>query len=246
MAELSHAGSSAHRRWQGEPLCAHAQGAGRQARSIRSLGEPASILQRSRKGSKARRTCRCCPGRKTFRPSAKEGITGTIRCTRCMPPGVPRINMTTPNAPHPFKIVQTPMLVVLLYETSANSTFRQVFLDGRPFPKGSAAHLAGIFGGPLGRSTLVVDTAGSMAAPGWIPPRVIRKPSPRMLPSVLRGWTSGIWKSISPLTIPAPTKSPGELSTVPSARRYRSDRDLLRKRKGSGSQEIGLFVPSAE
>src|ERR1700684_4178497 len=54
---------------------------------------------------------------------------------RCMPPGVPRINMTTTNGPHPLKIVQTPPLVVLLYETSANSTFRQVFLDGRSVPK---------------------------------------------------------------------------------------------------------------
>ncbi|HUI77586.1 MAG TPA: hypothetical protein VLY24_06705, partial [Bryobacteraceae bacterium] len=54
--------------------------------------------------------------------------------SRCMPPGVPRINMSTPDAPHPFKIVQTPTLVVLLYETSTNSTFRQVFLDGRPLP----------------------------------------------------------------------------------------------------------------
>ena len=36
--------------------------------------------------------------------------------------------------PHPFKVVQTPTLVVLLYETSTNQTFRQVFLDGRPLP----------------------------------------------------------------------------------------------------------------
>ena len=36
--------------------------------------------------------------------------------------------------PHPFKVAQTPTLVVLLYETSTNQTYRQVFLDGRPFP----------------------------------------------------------------------------------------------------------------
>ena len=53
----------------------------------------------------------------------------------CMPPGVPRVNLGGSRAmPHPFKIVQTPTLVVLLYETSTNQTFRQVFLDGRPFP----------------------------------------------------------------------------------------------------------------
>src|SRR5215472_17948103 len=54
--------------------------------------------------------------------------------SRCLPPGVPRIDMSTPDAPHPFKIVQTPQLIALLYETSTNSTFRQVFLDGRPLP----------------------------------------------------------------------------------------------------------------
>ena len=51
----------------------------------------------------------------------------------CLPPGVPRVNLGgTRTMPHPFKIVQTPALVVLLYETSTNQTFRQVFLDGRP------------------------------------------------------------------------------------------------------------------
>jgi hypothetical protein len=79
---------------------------------------------------------------------------------RCMPPGVPRINMTTANAPHPLKIVQTPALVVLLYETSANSTFRQVFLDGRTFPKDPQPTWLGYSIGRWEDSTLVVDTLG--------------------------------------------------------------------------------------
>jgi hypothetical protein len=79
---------------------------------------------------------------------------------RCMPPGVPRINMTTANAPHPFKIVQTPMLVVLLYETSANSTFRQVFLDGRAFPKDPQPAWLGYSIGHWDAGTLVVETTG--------------------------------------------------------------------------------------
>src|SRR6267154_1824237 len=48
----------------------------------------------------------------------------------CLPPGVPRINTIAP-----FKIVQTPQLVIVLYETTANSAFRQIFTDGRPLPK---------------------------------------------------------------------------------------------------------------
>ena len=52
---------------------------------------------------------------------------------QCMPPGVPRMNLSNVMI-HPFKIVQSRNLVVMLYETSANSTFRQVFMDGRPLP----------------------------------------------------------------------------------------------------------------
>jgi hypothetical protein len=79
---------------------------------------------------------------------------------RCMPPGVPRINMTTSNGPHPLKIVQTPTLVVLLYETSANSTFRQVFMDGRTFPKDPNPTWLGYSIGRWDGGTLVVDTVG--------------------------------------------------------------------------------------
>lgn len=78
----------------------------------------------------------------------------------CMPPGVPRINMTSPNAPHLFKIVQTPSLVVLLYETSANSTFRQVFLDGRPLPKQPQPTWLGYSVGHWEKNTLLVETIG--------------------------------------------------------------------------------------
>lgn len=79
---------------------------------------------------------------------------------RCLPPGVPRIDMSTPDAPHPFKIVQTPRLVVLLYETSTNSTFRQVFLDGRPLPKDPQPAWLGYSTGRWDGDTLIVDTAG--------------------------------------------------------------------------------------
>jgi len=79
---------------------------------------------------------------------------------RCMPPGVPRINMTTANGPHPLKIVQTPTLVVLLYETSTNSTFRQVFIDGRTFPKDAQPTWLGYSIGHWDGGALVVDTRG--------------------------------------------------------------------------------------
>jgi len=79
----------------------------------------------------------------------------------CMPPGVPRVNLGGSRAmPHPFKIVQTPTLVVLLYETSTNQTFRQVFLDGRPFPDDMQPTWLGYSIGRWQGDSLVVETTG--------------------------------------------------------------------------------------
>jgi hypothetical protein len=80
---------------------------------------------------------------------------------QCMPPGVPRIGMSASAAMiHPFKIVQAPSLVLLLYETSANSTFRQVFMDGRPLPKDPQPSWLGYSVGRWEGDTLVVETIG--------------------------------------------------------------------------------------
>src|SRR5882762_9706116 len=45
----------------------------------------------------------------------------------CLPGGVPRM------APYPWKIVQTPKLIVFLFEGSVHS-YRQIFMDGRGHP----------------------------------------------------------------------------------------------------------------
>ena len=77
----------------------------------------------------------------------------------CMPPGVPRVDLGgSRGMPHPFKIVQTPALVVLLYETSTNQTFRQVFLDGRPLPADPQPTWLGYSIGRWDGDTLVVDS----------------------------------------------------------------------------------------
>lgn len=79
----------------------------------------------------------------------------------CLPPGVPRISLGgSRGMPHPFKVVQTPTLVVLLYETSTNQTFRQVFLDGRPMPADPQPAWLGYSIGRWEDDTLVVDTGG--------------------------------------------------------------------------------------
>ena len=82
--------------------------------------------------------------------------------------------------PHPFKIVQTPALVVLLYETSTNQTFRQVFLDGRPLPSDPQPSWLGYSIGHWDGDTLVVESdRASTAARGSIPDRAIRRPRRR-------------------------------------------------------------------
>jgi hypothetical protein len=58
------------------------------------------------------------------------GAAGTPTA-RCLPPGIPMAWVSS--IAHPFKIVQQPNLVVILYEYFGE--FRQVFLDGRAPPK---------------------------------------------------------------------------------------------------------------
>ncbi len=108
------------------------------------------------------------PGELLMHPWAEAQVKENLRnqhkddpMVACLPPGVPRINMGgTRSMPHPFKVVQTPALVVLLYETSTNQTFRQVFLDGRPLPVDPQPTWLGYSVGRWEGDTLVVDTAG--------------------------------------------------------------------------------------
>jgi hypothetical protein len=76
---------------------------------------------------------------------------------RCMPPGVPRANT---NINFPFKIIQTPSVVVMLYETSSIPVFRQVFMDGRPLPPDPQPTWSGYSVGKWESGVLKVDTAG--------------------------------------------------------------------------------------
>jgi hypothetical protein len=80
----------------------------------------------------------------------------------CMPPGVPRINTLGP-----FKMVQTLGLVIVLYETTANSAFRQIFTDGRPLPKDPQPTWLGYSVGTWEGNVLKVDTIGFNDR-GWI------------------------------------------------------------------------------
>lgn len=83
---------------------------------------------------------------------------------QCMPPGVPRVET---HVDHPFKIIQMPREVIMLYETSTNEVFREIFTDGRPLPKDPQPSWKGYSVGKWAGDTLLVDTIGFNDR-GWL------------------------------------------------------------------------------
>jgi len=73
---------------------------------------------------------------------------------RCKPYGVPAIN----TYPAPFKILHTPQLMAILYEV--NTTYRQIFIDGRKHPPDPQPTWMGYSVGRWEGDILIVDTAG--------------------------------------------------------------------------------------
>src|SRR5438445_5748299 len=72
----------------------------------------------------------------------------------CLPQGVPRINA----APAPWKVVQTPGFIAIIYE--AFNLWRQIFLDGRELAADATPSWLGYSTGKWQGDTLVVDTKG--------------------------------------------------------------------------------------
>ena len=73
---------------------------------------------------------------------------------RCLPEGVPRADLM----PEPFKIIQTPREVLILYEV--HTIFRQIFSDGRKLPDDPSPTWLGYSVGRWDGDTFVVDTMG--------------------------------------------------------------------------------------
>ena len=73
---------------------------------------------------------------------------------QCLPAGVPRLDAYI----HPYKIVQTPGLIVILYESQ--TIFRQIFTDGRSHPKDAEPSWLGYSIGTWEGDELVVETVG--------------------------------------------------------------------------------------
>ena len=81
--------------------------------------------------------------------------------SHCKPVGIPALDASYP----PYKITQTPRLLIVLYEY--HGTFRQIFLDGRkPIPDPNPTWM-GYSTGRWDGDTLVVETAGFNDL-GWL------------------------------------------------------------------------------
>jgi len=73
----------------------------------------------------------------------------------CLPIGLTQLHMH----PQPRKFVQTPGLIVIIYES--NGGLRQIFMDGRPLPKGDPQPWwYGYSVGHWDGDTLVIETTG--------------------------------------------------------------------------------------
>jgi hypothetical protein len=101
------------------------------------------------------------PEQVPFQPWAAELFQQRLASTgdhdpaaHCKPSGLPILNAT----PVPLKIVQTPGLVVILYEE--NTVFRQIFLDGRKTVEDPEPRFMGYSTGKWDGDELVVDTVG--------------------------------------------------------------------------------------
>jgi hypothetical protein len=72
----------------------------------------------------------------------------------CLPSGIPE-KLSIPDG---LKVIQTPDVIVFLYES--RTIYRQVFLDGRPLPKNPQPTWMGYSVGHWEGDTLVVETTG--------------------------------------------------------------------------------------
>jgi len=79
----------------------------------------------------------------------------------CHPAGVPSVD----TVPIPYKIVQTPELIVILYES--DTVYRQIFLDGRKHAETTIPSWMGYSVGHWEGDVLVVETTG-FNDKGWL------------------------------------------------------------------------------
>ena len=102
------------------------------------------------------------PEESPLRPAAAELLRKNAErrgpdnpATRCLPQGLPRADILSYA---PFKIIQTPGVIAVLYEV--DNTHRQIYTDGRRLPVDPQPAWLGYSVGRWEGDTLVVDVAG--------------------------------------------------------------------------------------
>lgn len=111
------------------------------------------------------------PGQEPLQPAAAEQFRQRAKrfekespLPRCLPEGMPLVEM----APAPYKIIETPGLILMLYERG--TTFRQVYTDGRKLPGDPQPTWLGYSVGKWQGDLFVVDTIGFNDR-GWLDAR---------------------------------------------------------------------------
>lgn len=106
-----------------------------------------------------------------FRPAAAQSFKERAQnfmnvspVSHCLPEGMPLLEM----APAPYKIVQTPGVTFMLYER--DTTYRQVYTDGRKLPVDPQPSWLGYSVGKWDGDSFVVDTIGFNDR-GWLDAR---------------------------------------------------------------------------
>jgi len=102
------------------------------------------------------------PGGLPYQPWAKELVKERMKqngkddpASRCLPGGLVKLHTN----PFRRKIIQTPGLMIILFERDA--TFRQIYTDGRPLPaEVDLPSFNGVSSGHWEGDTLVVQTVG--------------------------------------------------------------------------------------
>jgi hypothetical protein len=96
------------------------------------------------------------PDESPLRPEAAESIR---RTALCLPLGLPRADLFNYQ---PFKIIQTPSVIAVLYEV--DNMHRQIYTDGRKLPVDPQPAWLGYSVGKWEGDTLIVDSTGFTTA----------------------------------------------------------------------------------
>src|SRR4030095_17269035 len=91
-------------------------------------------------------------GAERLRRNAQPGVFNPV--LNCLPDGPVHGDLL----PEPFKFIHSRGVIVMLYEVE--TTFRQIFMDGRALPKDPSPAWQGYSVGRWQGDTLVVDTTG--------------------------------------------------------------------------------------